>query len=151
MIITIYIYTYIFVYLHTHVYIYIYAHVYIYIYKPLFIHDTFSVNFSLNSLQDAKLICRQHIYICVSVDDEFQFALSLADPSKELETYFVISNFLAKLKLIIQLQQFLQGIKKVYITVHNCTLLYITVHYCTLLYITVRYCTLLYITVHYCT
>jgi len=35
------------------------------------------------------------------VDDEFQFALSRTDPSKELETYFVISNFLAKLKLII--------------------------------------------------
>jgi hypothetical protein len=50
------------------------------------------------------------------VDDEFQFALSRTDPSKELETYFVISNFLAKLKLIIPLQQFLHGMKKMYIT-----------------------------------
>jgi hypothetical protein len=81
----------------------------------------------LNLLQDVNLMCRQQISICVSVDDEFQFALSFMDPSKELETYFVISNLLAKLKLLIPLQQFLPGIKKVYITVRYCTLLYITI------------------------
>lgn len=54
--------------------------------------------------------------MCLFVDDEFQFGLSYTDPSKELERYFVISNFLEKLELIIPLQQFLQGIKKLYIT-----------------------------------
>jgi len=46
----------------------------------------------------------------------FTIALSRTDPSKEPEPYFVISNFVAKLKVIIPLQQFLQGMKK-------CTLL----------------------------
>jgi hypothetical protein len=73
------------------------------------------VNFSLNLFMDVKLIRRQQIYICLSVDGEFQFGLSRTDPSKEFERYFVISNFLEKLKLIIPLQQFLQGMKKVYI------------------------------------